>query len=149
MKILHLENCEEDAELICAALSRDGASFNMLRVETGEAFRKALAQDSWDVILSDFSLPGYDGLSALKLAVEKRPYVPFIFVSGTLGEDRVDEVLKNGATDYIPKHRLDRLAPAVARARQESAQAQRDRQSQLKEPGDAVNGRLPTAGNTL
>ncbi len=135
MKILHLENSEDDAELICSALSRSGSSFDTLRVETGEAFRQALDQDGWDVILADFSLPGYDGLSALKLAVEKCPYVPFIFVTGSLGEDRAVEVLKNGATDYIPKDRLDRLALAVARAKRESesAQARRDSERQLKE----------------
>lgn len=135
MKILHLENSEDDAELIGAALSHDGARFDTLRVETREAFGQALDQDGWDVILADFTLPVYDGLSALRLAVEKRPYVPFIFVTGSLGEDRAVEVLKNGATDYIPKHRLDRLALAVARARRESeiAQAQRDAEQQLKE----------------
>jgi two-component sensor histidine kinase len=135
MKILHLENSEDDAELICAALSHDGDSCDTLRVETREAFRQALDSDGWDVILADYTLPVYDGLSALKLAVEKRPWVPFIFVTGSLGEDRAVEVLKNGATDYIPKHRLDRLALAVARARRESesAQAQRDAERQIKE----------------
>jgi two-component sensor histidine kinase len=135
MKILHLENCEDDAELVRAVLSHEDSGFDTLRVETREAFRDALDRDDWDIILADYSLPFYDGLSALKMAVEKRPYIPFIFVTGSLGEDRAVEILKNGATDYVPKHRLDRLGLAITRARRESeiAQAQREAERQLKE----------------
>jgi two-component sensor histidine kinase len=135
MKILHLENCEDDSELVRAALLYEDSGFDMVRVETREAFRDALDCDDWDIILADYSLPFYDGLSALKMAIEKRPYLPFIFVTGSLGEDRAVEILKNGATDYVPKHRLDRLALAIARARRESeiAQGKREAERQLKE----------------
>jgi DNA-binding NtrC family response regulator len=76
----------------------------------------ALEYGGFDLILSDFTLPAFDGLSALKIARAERPDLPVILVSGTLGEERAVDALKNGATDYILKERLTRLAPAVRRA---------------------------------
>jgi two-component sensor histidine kinase/CheY-like chemotaxis protein len=135
IKILHLEDSDDDAELIREALRNEGIACDVVRVETGGAFLEAMDHGAWDIILADYSLPSFDGISALKLAVEKRPGVPFIFVTGSLGEDRAVETLKNGATDYVPKHRLDRLPQAVTRARRESesAQARRDAEQNLKD----------------
>jgi two-component sensor histidine kinase len=123
MKILHLEDNDNDAALICEALRSEGAGCDVTRVETRKEFLVALDHGGWDVILADCSLPSFDGISALELAIKMRPEIPFIFVTGSLGEERAVETLKNGATDYILKHRLNRLPQAVARAKRESDSA--------------------------
>src|SRR5438445_477930 len=89
-------------------------------VEAHDDFLAALKQGEWDIILADYTLPSYNGLSALTLARELRPEVPFIFVSGTIGEDAAIACLKAGATDYVLKHHLARLAHAVRRALREA-----------------------------
>ena len=91
-----------------------------LRVETQADFFAALEQGGFDLILADYTLPSFDGLSALKIALEKCPDVPFIFVSGTLGEEVAIEALKIGATDYVLKERLSRIVPSVHRALREA-----------------------------
>ena len=88
-------------------------------METRADFLASLEQDGIDLILADYSLPSFDGISALKIAVEKRPEVPFIFVSGTMGEEVAIEALKIGATDYVLKTRLSRILPSVQRALRE------------------------------
>ena len=88
MKVLHLEDSDDDAELIHQTLRREVATCRVTRVETREAFLEAMDLGGWDIILADHSLPSFDGISALKLAVEKHPEVPFIFVTGSLGEER-------------------------------------------------------------
>jgi two-component sensor histidine kinase len=134
MKILHLEDCDNDAEMICEALRNEAVPCHVTRVETRKAFLEAMDHGDWDIILADYALPSFDGISALKLACEKRPELPFIFVTGSLGEERAVAALKSGATDYIPKHRLDRLTLAVVRARRESesAKAQKETERKLK-----------------
>lgn len=132
MKILHLEDSSNDAALISAALCDEVSNCIVTRVETRNAFIEALDCDDWDLILADYSLPSFDGISALKLAVAKRPDLPFIFVTGFLGEERAVETLKNGATDYILKHRLDRLPQAVIRARRECEAADSKRKAEQK-----------------
>src|SRR5436309_7782472 len=103
----------------------------VMRVDTRETFAAALEREDIDVILSDYSMPGFDGRQALTLAREKRPEVPFLFVSGTIGEDAAIEALKNGATDYVLKHRLMRLIPAVDRALREAEE--RDERERAEE----------------
>lgn len=120
LRILHLEDNRNDADLVQAALDAEGVTCEVVRVETRAEFTAALADGRFDLILSDFALPAFDGSSALALARSRRPDVPFIFVSGTMGEEVAIETLKNGATDYVLKQRLARLAPAVHRALQES-----------------------------
>jgi two-component sensor histidine kinase len=134
MKILHLEDSDEDAELISESLRGDDIACHITRVETRDAFREAMDHGDWDIILADYSLPSFDGISALKLAADKRPDLPFIFVTGALGEELAIETLKNGATDYILKHRLDRLPQAVTRAKRESdfAKARTEAEQKLK-----------------
>ena len=117
--ILILEDVTTDAELLKYELSEAGISFVARCVATKSSFIKALNDFCPDLILSDYSLPSFDGLSALKMAREKCPEVPFIFVSGALGEELAIELLKQGATDYVLKNRLSRLVPAVSRALQE------------------------------
>ena len=120
LHILHLEDDFNDAELVQTALEEDGFRFDMTCVETEADFLAALAKNNYDIILADYMLPSFDGLAALAIAHENTPEVPFIFVSGVMGEELAIETLKNGATDYVLKQRLSRLAPAVRRALKEA-----------------------------
>jgi two-component system cell cycle sensor histidine kinase/response regulator CckA len=119
LRILHLEDDENDAALIQASLGEGAILSTTRRVHTRAAFDAALDEGEIDLILSDYSMLGFDGLSALKIAHTRCPEVPVIFVSGTLGEEKAIDSLKNGATDYILKGSLARLAPAVKRAMEE------------------------------
>ena len=128
LRILNLEDSAEDAELNHAMISARWPQSELVRVDTRAAFLARLEEKDFDLILSDYTMPGFDGREALLLAREKRPDVPFLFVSGTIGEDTAIEALKNGATDYVLKHRLMRLIPAVDRALREAGErAERDR----------------------
>lgn len=121
LHILSLEDDPHTAELIQATLTAEGFSCSLVRVETREGFAAALDQDRFAVILADHTLPSFNGLEALAMARAHCPDTPFIFVSGTLGEEIAIESLKQGATDYVMKQRLSRLAPAVRRALEEVA----------------------------
>ena len=116
LHVLHLEDNPDDAELIEARLAAEGIACAMARVDTRAAFLAALEQGGFELILADYALPTFDGRSALALARERRPEVPFIFISGTIGEEPAIEALKQGVTDYVLKQRLSRLGPAVHRA---------------------------------
>ncbi len=120
LRILLLEDSLLDAELINANLSDAGIDCELVRVETRADFVAALEKDSFDLILADYALPSFDGISALEIARTTCPELPFIFVSATLGEELAIETLKNGATDYVLKQRLGRLAPSVHRALREA-----------------------------
>ena len=121
LRILSVEDSELDAELCHRALDRAGLKFKAERVWTHEAYEQALHDFAPDLSLCDFSLPGtFDGFTALAILKATSPDTPFIFVSGTIGEERAVEALKRGATDYVLKERLDRLVPVVRRALQES-----------------------------
>jgi len=128
LKVLILEDVPTDAELMIEELAEAGMTFVSKRVATKASFVSAIADFSPDIILSDYSLPSFDGLGALKIAREKCPDVPFIFVSGALGEEMAIDLLKKGATDYVLKNRLSRLEPAVSRALHEvEERRERDR----------------------
>jgi PAS domain S-box-containing protein len=116
LRVLLLEDNSHDAELIEAFLQADGFACDFARVQTKSEFATALSHGHLDVILADYQLPSFDGLSAFKIALAARPEVPFIFVSGTLGEEVAIEALKTGATDYVLKSGLSRLVPSVHRA---------------------------------
>jgi two-component system, cell cycle sensor histidine kinase and response regulator CckA len=116
LRILHLEDNLLDAELVAAAFETYGLECEITRVETEQAFTSTLESGGIDLILADYSLPSFDGVSALKFAHKKCPDVPYIFISGTMGEDIAVESLKLGATDYILKNNLSRLVPSVRRA---------------------------------
>jgi PAS domain S-box-containing protein len=122
LRILSIEDDPKDAELIHDLLETEGIACQITRVDTEAALLASVEQGGIDLILADYSLPSFDGISALKFAMKTCPDVPFIFVSGTLGEEVAVEALKIGATDYILKARLSRLAPAVRRARREATQ---------------------------
>ncbi|MEH2169816.1 MAG: response regulator [Nostoc sp.] len=127
LRFLLLEDNPLDAEVIHITLTDGGANFELLRVETRAEFVRALETNAFDLILADYTLPSFDGISALKIAQNLCPVTPFIFVSGSMGEELVIEALKLGATDYVLKRNLGRLVPCVQRALRE-AQEKRDRQ---------------------
>jgi diguanylate cyclase (GGDEF)-like protein/PAS domain S-box-containing protein len=116
VRVLMLEDNEADVELILSQIKRDGLAVVERVVVDEHAFRLALAQFAPRVILSDFSLPRFDGLTALKIARAEAPTIPFVFVSGTLGEERAIEALKSGASDYVLKENLKRLVPSIRNA---------------------------------
>ena len=132
LRLVLAEDNEADAELVSLELRRAGLEVSLQVVDTEEAFIRAIRAFGPDVILSDFSMPGFDGMAALRLARELVPETPFIFVSGTLGEGSAIRALKNGATDYIVKTNLARLSAAVERAAAE-AQIHRERLRVLTE----------------
>ncbi len=121
IKIIHLEDDIVDSELILSKIQSAGYIVDYTRVETGKDFEFQLENNKFDVILSDFSLPAFDGISALKICKEKYPYIPFILVTGTLGEENAINMLNCGASDYILKANLSRLIPAIERAITEAA----------------------------
>lgn len=115
VNILLVEDEVADAELVKYALREGGMSFSLKRVETKDEFLRELDNEPLDLILSDYGLPTFDGFEALEIAQQKRPEIPFIFVTGTLGEERAIETLKRGASDYVLKTRLSQLIPSVHR----------------------------------
>jgi len=117
--ILHLEDNAKDAALVQSTLDAEGVACATTRVQSHDDFVAALEHGGIDLILSDCTLPAFDGMSALEIVHAKWPDIPIIFVSGTLGEERAIDSLKSGATDYVLKGRLSRLGPAVRRAMQE------------------------------
>lgn len=119
LNILHLEDNSADAALIQSALVSNGIACKITHVHNSADFLAELDKGDLDLVLSDYTLPSYDGLSALAVSRAKWPDLPFILVSGTMGEDFAIESLKSGATDYVLKTRLTRLAPAVLRAMKE------------------------------
>jgi len=132
LKILMLEDVATDAELIERELRKANIDFSSKRIETKEAFIRELKEFSPDLILSDYALPSFDGMSALKIVQEEYSYVPFIFVTGSLGEEKAIETLKSGATDYVLKERLSRLGAAVHRALCEAEERIQRKQAERK-----------------
>jgi signal transduction histidine kinase len=115
LRVLHLEDAELDHQLVVAQLWRSGVSVAALRVESEQEFRAALRHD-WDVVVSDYSLPGFSGLDALEILKASGRELPFILVSGEIGEDMAVQAMRTGAADYLLKHNLARLAPALLHA---------------------------------
>ena len=128
LHILHLEDDPLDAELIRRKLEADGLLCEIERVDTESDFSLALERNDTDLVLADFSMPGYDGMEALNLVQSMRPGLPFILFSGVMGEEAAVMALKKGATDYVLKDRPSRLAPAIRRAIEE-VQLLKERQS--------------------
>lgn len=116
LRILILEDRASDADLLERQLHAAQVNFTSRHAQTRESFEQALAEFGPEVILADYAVPGFDGLAALELARMRCPDVPYIVVSGTLGEERAVEVIKSGATDFVLKDRLERVVPAVQRA---------------------------------
>lgn len=134
IRILNLEDKKYDSELIHSTLEEEGLDCEITRVETRDGFTGCLKEGKFDLILADYSLPSFDGLTALLIAKEICPDVPLIFVTGTMGEEVAIEALKHGATDYVLKDRLSRLMPAATRALKE-AEDKRERKKAEAELG--------------
>jgi diguanylate cyclase (GGDEF)-like protein/PAS domain S-box-containing protein len=133
LRILHLEDLPYDAELVELTLRRSGLKFVVEHVDNEVALRDGLERFKPDIVLSDYNLPGFDGMAALEIIRKADATLPFIFVSGMIGEDRAIAALKQGATDYVLKSNLSRLSTAVTRAISELAteKARQDAEAQL------------------
>ena len=132
LRILSIEDDPKDSKLIQDLLEAEDIVCEVTRVDTQAALLASLRQGGIDLILADYTLPSFDGISALKLALKACPEVPFIFVSGTLGEEVAIEALKVGATDYVLKTRLSRLVPSVVRALREARERAERKQADEK-----------------
>lgn len=124
IRILILEHDEGDLELLLYQLKKDALDFVPTIVETKDQFRNALEECKPDIILSDYSLPGFDGVSAFRIKQEICPDVPFIIVSGTIGEENAVELIRNGVTDYAIKDKLFTVIPKIKRAIKETRERQ-------------------------
>lgn len=157
LRLLHLEDSAADAELIRVTLAEDWPDCQIERVQIESDYVAALRRGSFDLILSDFSMPGFDGLTALALARRLQAEKPFVFLSGTIGEDYAVEALKNGATDYVIKDRLRRLNPVIHRAlkevgefhRRQEAERRFLRAQRLESVGLLAGGMAHDLNNTL
>src|SRR5215510_9111691 len=121
VRLVLVEDMPMEEEIAIRQLEAGGFSCNWKRVDSEAVLRVALAENKPDLILSDFTLPNFDGLSALEVAQEVSPDTPFIFLSGTIGEERAIDALRRGAYDYVLKTNMARLVPAVRRALGEAA----------------------------
>jgi CheY-like chemotaxis protein len=148
LRILMAEDNPTDTELIHYALRRAGLVYEAIRVETKEKFIEAIREFKPDIIISDYEMPEFKGSSALAIALVECPAVPFILVSGAISEALADEMLKAGATDYIPKQKLSRLAPAVRRAIAKSRERKFPGVTEVRiEP--SLSGMEKTLGRTM
>ncbi|MBU4010503.1 MAG: PAS domain S-box protein [Proteobacteria bacterium] len=156
LNILNLEDSPNDSELIKEILFDAGIECDIIRVENEKDYLWAIENHNIDIILADYTLPLFDGLSALKIALKKCPDVPFVFVTGTLGEEIAVESLKSGATDYVLKDGLLRLVPAVQKAlrevefkikRKQSENALRESEEKYRELVESISSILYTVDN--
>jgi PAS domain S-box-containing protein len=140
LNVLLLEDVDTDAELIRHQLRADGITGPVQRVDNKADFEAALDDSPPDIVLADYSLPAFDGLTALRMVQERYPTVPVVFVSGAIGEERAIETLKQGATDYVLKDMLSRLGPAVKRALREAEErrARQEAEAALRQAHDAL-----------
>lgn len=137
LRLLLLEDNPVDADLITATMTEGGIPCRSRRVDTRQDFVMTLKEGQIDLILADYSIPGFDGFTALTLARQHRPEVPFMFVSATIGEDLAIDAMHQGATDYILKQRLGRLVPSVQRAlREVEERAERQRAEEALEQSE-------------
>jgi len=134
LRVLSIEDSEDDAMLVKRALEKGGYELEWERVETADSMRAALGDKPWDLILSDYRLPRFSGMEALAILRETGMDLPFIIVSGAIGEETAVEAMKAGANDYIMKGHLQRLVPAVERELQEASvrEEHRNAQAELK-----------------
>ncbi|MCI0418976.1 MAG: response regulator, partial [Acidobacteria bacterium] len=130
LRILHLEDDPHDSEIVESLLVDEGINCELIRVTNKDDFRSAVENESFDIILADYALPSFDGMSALDIALDRRPSVPFILLSGTAGEEVAAESVKSGATDYVLKDRPSRLVPSIRRALREAEERRERRRAE-------------------
>ena len=133
LRILIIEDSEDDAILVLHQIKKGGYEADFVRVETAEKMSDMLKEKSWDIILSDYMMPHFTGLDALLLLKESGQDIPFIIISGTIGEDVAVEAMKAGAHDYIMKSNLQRLLPAIERELRESESRASRKKLELKQ----------------
>src|SRR5437764_11015952 len=138
LRVLNVEDQERDVSLLTRHLMRAGYEIVSERVETPETMRAALASEEWDVVLCDYSMPHFNALSALSVLQETGLDIPFIIISGTIGEETAVEAMRAGANDYLMKDNLTRLVPTVEREIQEAENryARRRAEEALRESED-------------
>ncbi len=141
IRILHLDDSAADAELVRTRMEGEGIRCDITLVSNRLSFESALARETFDLIFSDHSIPGYDGFSALRYARQAQPQTPVIMLSGTLDDAQAVESLKSGATDYILKQRLPRLVPAIHRALREAEERRRQQAAdeRIREQANLLN----------
>jgi PAS domain S-box-containing protein len=147
LRLLIVEDSRDDALLVVRELQRAGYQLHVERVDSAPALQAALDRETWDVVIADHSMPGFSGTAALALLRERRIDLPFIFVSGTLGEDIAVEAMRAGASDYVMKGDLKRLAPAIERELREAQGrwAQRRAETALADSEKRLVGILESA----
>ena len=130
VKVLIVEDSEDDAKLALRALRRGGFDPTYRRVQTAAELETALAQERWDAVISDFKMPGFTGMDALRIFRSTGLDIPFILISGTIGEETAVDAMKAGASDYVMKKSLARLAPALERELKETQMRAAHRRAQ-------------------
>jgi signal transduction histidine kinase len=154
LRMLHVEDNPAHVEMVRMLLEVEGFGPQVTRVETEGEFRQALAEGAYDLIVSDCTIPSFNGLAALALAQQRRPDLPFIFYSGTIGEEAAVESLKRGAMDFVPKGRPEKLSPTIRRVLQEAEdrrlrQDQRLREQRVESIGTLAAGIAHGLNNVL
>jgi len=132
VKLLHLEDSDKDSELIRSIIDSGEIWYEYFLADNEKDFKQILEHENIDLILSDYGLPDYNGEKALKVAMEQYSNIPFIFVSGTIGEDDAITAMVNGATDFVLKNKLERLVPAIKRALDECQTELERKQAELE-----------------
>ena len=132
LRVLLVEDSATDAKLVLREIRRAGHAVDSERVEDAEALRSALAIGTWDLVISDWSMPRFNALAALRVVKETGLDLPFIIVSGTVGEELAVEAMRAGAHDYVLKDKLARLAPVIERERREHQRRAALRRSQVQ-----------------
>ena len=132
IKLLLVDDSEDDRELILMNLRRGGYSPDVKSVDTKEGFEEALDNGEWDLIICDYNMPGFDGLAALGILKERARDIPFILVSGAIGEELAVKAMKAGANDYMMKDNLQRLVPAIERELKEAKLREKHREAQIE-----------------
>jgi diguanylate cyclase (GGDEF)-like protein/PAS domain S-box-containing protein len=151
LRVLLVEDTPDDAVLLMRALAKGGFAPEHVRVDTADAMREALAAGAWDIVISDYSLPEFSAFQALEMAKRRDPDLPFIIVSGNIGEDVAVGAMRAGAQDYLLKHNLTRLVPAINREIVEAAvrRSQRDAENRLRRQRERMNGILDSLGDIV
>jgi len=140
IRLLLVEDSENDATLLVEYLRHGGYDPECTRVDSAKALSEALERD-WDLVIADYTMPGFSGTAALTMVRDRGLEVPFIFVSGTIGEEIAVEAMKNGADDYIIKNNLTRLIPAINRELRD-AEVRRERSKAEERPVSRISRRI-------
>ena len=132
LRVLVVEDCEDDFALVVRTLRQEGYEVTARRVDSASTLENSLKDEKWNVVISDYSMPGFNGVAALRIVREAEPELPFIFLSGTIGEDNAVEAMRVGAQDYVMKGKLARLVPAIRRELREAENRREHRRAEQR-----------------